>query len=284
MYGQAHKSRYSVLVYQVSEHITGFIMSNAFFTTDDNSWFKPTEHTRGPWDINACHAGPPTGLLARAVEQLVPEKRLIRLSVDLLRPIPFAGFSINTTMVRNGRSTASSTAQLLDGQGKLIVTANALHMIEQEPVNYPTHSKNCGNPIDATAGDFPIRTLHDLPAFNGTGVQVRYPHGENSTPGETAVWMKTVPLLETEVASGFQRICPLADCGNAFGRNAEPNDVSFINPDLTIVLHRDPIGEWLGSSSVGYWQPNGNALADALLFDEQGVVGRAMQTVLLRKN
>lgn len=259
-------------------------MTEAFFTTNDNHWFEPTEHTRGPWDINACHAGPPTGLVARAIEQLVPDKRLIRLSVDLLRPIPFAGFTINASLVRNGRSTATSTAQLLDAEGKLIVSAYALHMVEQDPVDYPTHSATFGNPLDATPGTFPIQTLHDLPAFNGAGVQMRYPPGENNGPGQTTAWMKTVPLLATEAASGFQRICPLADCGNAFGRNAEPSDVSFVNPDLTIVLHREPIGEWLGSRSVGYWQPNGNALADALLFDEHGVVGRALQTVLLRSH
>lgn len=265
--------------------LTLLIMADSFFTTDDHHWFKPTAHTRGPWDVHSCHAGPPTGLLARALEQLLPEKRLIRLSVDLQRPIPFSGFSIESSVIRDGRSVATTTANLLNKDGKIVASATGLHMIEQTPAyNYPTHSKTFGSPAEATPGPFPIQTLHDQPAFNGDGVQMRYPKGQDINPGPSVVWMKTVPLLENETASPFQRICPLADCGNAFGRNANPAQVSFINPDLTIVLHRDPIGLWLGSKSVGYWEPNGQGLADALLFDEEGVVGRAMQTVMLKQH
>lgn len=260
------------------------IIAKSFFTTEDDSWFTPTEHTRGPWDIHACHAGPPTGLLSRAVERLVPEKRLIRLTVDLLKPIPFSGFSVSASITRNGRSTAASTANLVNKDGKTIATASGLHMLEQPPIEYPTHTIEPINPIDADDGPFPIQTLHNQPAFNGTGVQIRYPVGEHNGPGPTTVWMKTVPLLESETPSAFQRICPLADCGNAFGRNAEPSEVSFVNPDLTIALHRDPVGEWLGSQSVGYWEATGQGLADALLFDKHGAVGRALQTLLLKRN
>jgi len=258
------------------------IVAKSFFTTENERWFKPTDHTRGPWHTDACHAGPPTGLLARAVEQLIPEKRLIRLTVDLLRPIPFAGFEVTASITRSGRSTAASTASLADQHGKVVATATGLHMVEQPPVAYPTHSAKIAGPAEAENGIFPIQTLHNKPAFNGEGVQIKYPHGEHSGPGPTTVWMKTVPLLETESPSAFQRICPLADCGNAFGRNAEPSEVSFVNPDLSIVLHRNPVGEWLGSQSVGFWEPNGQGLADALLFDEHGAVGRALQTMLLK--
>jgi len=258
------------------------VVAKSFFTTEDGQWFTPTEHTRGPWDTMACHAGPPTGLLARAVEQLIPDKRLIRLTVDILRPIPFTGFQVTACIKRSGRSTAASVASLVSLEGKSIATASGLHMLEQKPIDYPTHSLKMTDLADASDGPFPIKTLHNKPAFNGAGVQIRYPPGENCGPGPTTVWMKTVPLLESESPSAFQRICPLADCGNAFGRNAEPSEVSFVNPDLTIALHRDPIGDWLGSQSVGLWEPTGQGLADALLFDEQGAVGRALQTILLK--
>ena len=259
-------------------------VSKSFFTTEDEQWFTPTEHTRGPWDVHACHAGPPTGLLARAVELLIPEKRLTRLTVDLLRPIPFDGFQVTASVERNGRSTAASAASLISAEGKTIATASGLHMLVQQENQYPTHSIRALDPADAREGPFPIQSLHDQPAFNGAGVQIRYPEGEHSGPGPTTVWMKTVPLLESEKPSAFQRICPLADCGNAFGRNAEPGEVSFVNPDLTIALHRDPVGDWLGSKSVGYWEPTGQGLADALLFDKRGAVGRAIQTMLLKRS
>jgi hypothetical protein len=96
------------------------------------------------------------------------------------------------------------------------------------------------------------------------------------------MWMRTVPILAGEVPSPFQRICPLADCGNAVSRNAELGEAHFINPDLTLVLHRDPVGEWLGISARSHWQSTGVGLADALLFDDLGLVGRALQTLLVR--
>ena len=50
--------------------------------------------------------------------------------------------------------------------------------------------------------------------------------------------------------------------------------MQFVNTDLVIALHRDPVGEWMGSRSVSQWQPTGVGLADALLFDDDGP-GRA---------
>jgi hypothetical protein len=39
----------------------------------------------------------------------------------------------------------------------------------------------------------------------------------------------------------------------------------------------------MGSRATSVWQPTGVGLADALLFDDEGPVGRALQTLLVRK-
>ena len=48
-------------------------MPDTFFTSsprrDGSEWFSPTDHARGPWDPDACHGGPPTALLVRALER-----------------------------------------------------------------------------------------------------------------------------------------------------------------------------------------------------------------------
>jgi len=64
----------------------------------------------------------------------------------------------------------------------------------------------------------------------------------------------------------------------------EPWEVNFPNADLTIVLYRLPEGEWMGSEAIGHWASNGIGLADATLLDEKGIVGRAVQTLLIRKS
>lgn len=259
-------------------------MAECFFTTDDNHWFKPTSHTRGPWHPDHCHAGPPTALIARAIENVNPSQRLVRLTVNLIRPVPFAGFSISAEITRQGRTVTTCAATLVDEEQKVCASAIALQMTPQPTNDFPSHHVAYGKHTDATLGRFPIgKTLHDKPSFKGDGVEVKYPEGQNPDPGPTIAWMKTVPLLATETPSPFQRLCPLADCGNAFGRNAEPWEVNFMNPDLTILLHREPQGEWLGTNSTGYWEDTGIGMADAQLFDESGSVGRALQTLLLRK-
>jgi len=267
-------------------------MSAAFFIKhpSNESCFTPTDHTRGPWSEHHCHAGPPTGLLARALEQVLPEQRLTRITVELTRPIPFAELFVTAKVLSQGRTVSTAEAQLQLPNGKPVLNARALFMKPANtPLNYPDDvlkhqpKRDYGSPDDAHDGPFPIQqTLHDLPAFNGDGVQTRYLSGENEGLGKTAAWLKTVPLVLGETPSPFQRICPLADCGNAFGRLAEPEDVTFMNTDLTVILHRDPIGDWLGSDSECYWEPNGIGLSDSRLFDHKGVVGRAVQTLLLR--
>ncbi len=257
-------------------------MPNSFFVSTDGHWFEPTWHTRGPWDANACHAGPPTGLLARALEHAVADKRLARLSVDFLRPIPFSGFSIDTQVVRAGRTLTTTRARIIDKSDREYACATGLHLAEQPLEHYASaHSEPFEFEL-ATPGDFPLRkAAHNLDSFKRS-VEIRYPPGQDGAPGPTTLWMRTVALLPDEEPSAFQRICPLADCGNAFSRNAEPTEVSFLNADLTISLHRDPVGEWFGSQSVGFWHANGHGVADALLFDRQGAVGRALQTLVLR--
>jgi Acyl-CoA thioesterase C-terminal domain/Acyl-CoA thioesterase N-terminal domain len=265
-------------------------MPDAFFavetTADGGEWFVPTGYARGPWDPDACHGGPPTALLARALERTLPELRLARLTADLTRPVPMAGFAIETEIVKAGRATGTTRATIVDADGARGAFATGMHVLTSPVALFPAVLDNSEfeppHLAEAEPGAFPIaRLLHDQPAFN-RAIEVRYPRDQDPPPGATTVWMRTITLLPDEEPSPFQRICPLADCGNAFSRHAEPGQVQFINTDLTIALHRDPVGEWLGSRVVSHWQPSGVGLADALLFDDDGPVGRALQTLLLR--
>jgi hypothetical protein len=257
------------------------VAASTFFTTADGEWFQPTDRCRGPWDPESCHAGPPTGLMARALERAVPDQRLVRITVDLVRPIPMAGFRVETEVVRQGRSVGTTRASIVDAEGRHRVTATGLHLRPGEPRPLPTAVMSIPRLDEAVPGAFPIRrSRHGQPGFIG-GVEIRYPPGQDPEPGPTTLWLRSLPLLPGEEPSPFQRICPLADCGNALSRNGEPHHYGFVNPDLTLVLHREPEGEWLGSQSISHWQADGLGLADALLFDRRGVVGRALQTLLV---
>lgn len=259
---------------------------DAYFTTTDDHWFVPTDLCRGPWDADSCHAGPPTGMLVRAMERALAraggEQRLVRIAVDLIRPVPMAGFRIETDIVRAGRSMTTLRARLLDAEGKERSVASGLALRADLSRNLPTVAATVIEFEQARAGGFVFdRALHELRCFTQS-VQMRYPPGETPEPGPTTVWMRVPVLLAGELPSPMQRISPLADCGNALSRNAEPWEVGFVNADLTLVLHREPEGDWLGSRSVSHWQASGIGLAKATLFDRRGEVGEALQTLLLR--
>ena len=55
----------------------------------------------------------------------------------------------------------------------------------------------------------------------------------------------------------------------------------FINVDLSVHLHRMPVGEWVCLDAVTLPEANGVGMADTRLLDERGPIGRAAQTLLV---
>nr|MBA3606010.1 thioesterase family protein [Acidimicrobiia bacterium] len=229
-------------------------MTEAFFSVerrDGDEWIVPTEWSRGPWDPEACHGGPPAAMLARAMEQALPALRLARISVDLARTVPMAGFRIATDIMRAGRATGNTRAAIVDADGTLRATATGMHVgIAAQPL-FESALDNSGVQLPTSRqtepGEFPLGpAIHGLTGFR-QAVRVRYPPGEDKGPGATTIMMSTGPIVAGEEPSPFQRICPLADCGNAFSRHTDPAEIQFVNTDLLIALHRDPEGQWLGS-------------------------------------
>lgn len=255
----------------------------------DGEWWRPTDYARGPWSPDALHGGPTAAVLARALERAVPTIRLARITVDLLRPVPMAGFAIATEVVRPGRQIAATRATLCTADGAVHAIANGLHLATvAEPVRDGT-ADNAGTALPRLAeshpGEFPLREYgHDMTMFHDS-VRMRYPAGEGPAPGATWCWMRTIPIVAGELPSPFQRLCPLADCGNAFSRHGDvgTGELGFINPDLTIAAHRDPHGDWIGMHASSQWQPHGVGLATTRLYDDHGPVGTGVQTLLLRR-
>ncbi len=253
-----------------------------FFSIRDDEWFVGNDGARGPWSEHACHAGPVTGLLVRALERAIDDKQLVRITADYVRPIPMAGFRIETEVVRNRRAVAAGKATLLGGDGKVCATATSLHIVRSDFESLPTSSIDVPNRHDAVPGEFVVESAHHDKPFFRDWIEVAYPPGESNTPGPTTIWMKVPPLLADEAPSPFQSICALADCGNGTSRNANLDAATFVNPDLTIILHRLPETEWHAMSAISFWEPSGIGLSQATLFDEKGPVGVASQTLLVQ--
>ena len=244
-------------------------------------WFEPTPFARGPWDLDACHAGPPTALMVRASERSIPEQRLVRMWVDLLRPVPMAGFRVEAEVERRGRTASRTMVRLLDDDAVYAVS-RMLHLRALDDLDVDTAEVPVPDFASAVPGPFPIQdTMHGEQAFPSS-LDVRYdPSASQGGGGPTVMWMRTVPILADEEPSGAQLICPLADSGNGISYNGYLDRVTFINPDLQLSLAAQPQGEWFCSSVRSHWQPDGTGLTEAVLFDRRSFVGLATQSLLL---
>jgi len=219
--------------------------------------------------------------MERAIEETGSGHRLVRVTAEIGRPIPMAGFRIAASVTKSGRMVTNLRVDLTDKDGRSCVVAAGMAMRGNLDVPFPTAPADSPAFADSEPGSFPLNVNGRKPSGFAGSVEVRYPSEETVSSDGAVVWMKTVPLLDTEDMSPFQRICPLADCGNAFSRHGDPTDMGFVNADLTVNLHRDPSGEWMGSKSVSHWQPTGVGMSQALLFDDRGPVGVALQSLLL---
>jgi hypothetical protein len=254
----------------------------AYFTQAEETLFVGNDPARGPWSPDHCHAGPVTGLVARAAEREVgPEKMLTRLTLDVLRPLPLTGLRVTARTVRHTRTLATTRVEVHDLAGTLCVQATSMHLVRKSLGEVPTAQVEPIRLEDAEPGpSLMIGGLHDKPMF-GHFNEMAFPKGQEMKPGPKTVWMKVPPLLENERQSPIQSMCALADCGNGISWNEPPVRFGFMNTDLTLQVHREPESEWLASEALSHWHGNGVGMSQAVLHDTKGPVAVALQTLVL---
>jgi hypothetical protein len=131
-----------------------------------------------------------------------------------------------------------------------------------------------GRPLVHRSGPF-------HPGFHSEGVEHRFIRGSFDTTGPAVDWIRVrYPLLDGEPLSPLCRACAAADFGNGIS-GLVPGTHTYINPDLTVYLHRYPEGEWICLDSVTRIQADGIGLADSRLFDERGPIGCSMQSLIV---
>lgn len=252
-------------------------MTEALYARGDDTTYLPTEVTRGPWQDDAQHGGPPAGLLA-GLAAAVPSDapmQLARLTVELLRPVPIAPLEAATAVTRPGRRVDVVTAEL-HHEGSAVARANALR-IRRGAVALPDLPP-APPPPGPDEGEPPAR----IPAggYVREGVEIRFVAGDFNQPGPGTAWIRLrVPVVDGEEPLPAQRVAAAADFGNGISAHLPQRTHLYINPDLTIYLHRHPEGEWVGLDSTSYLDPAGVGLAETALFDTAGRIGRSAQAL-----
>jgi hypothetical protein len=252
-------------------------VTGAFYSLDGEH-LVPSELTRGPWDPGAQHAGPPSALLARALERCQPREglRLGRITVEILGPVPLAPVTVSADVVRPGRSVELLEASLDGTEGPLMratawrVAAGNVRLDSEPPPPGPERGES---------RDF-FPTGQD--AGYHTAMEYRFVRGAFLEPGPAMVWLRMRgPLVEGEEPSPVERLMVAADAGNGVSATFDWRRFLFINTELSVHLLRPPGGVWVGLDAVTH--VDGVGLAESALWDERGRVGRAAQTLLVRE-
>ena len=87
--------------------------------------------------------------------------------------------------------------------------------------------------------------------------------------------------MDDEVPSALQRLAAAGDFGNGISATLSWDDYLYINPDLTLYIERAPVGEWIGLESQTRIADGGIGIAESVLYDQRGRVGRATQALLV---
>ena len=121
-------------------------------------------------------------------------------------------------------------------------------------------------------------------AFHSEGAELRFVRGAFDRLGPSTVWIRlAVPVVDGEEPTPMQRAAGAADFTNGVSTVVPFGQFLFINPDLTVVLDRPPVGEWIGLEARTAIGAPGTGVAQSVLWDELGPVGRSVQSLVVER-
>ena len=106
--------------------------------------------------------------------------------------------------------------------------------------------------------------------------------GSLGAPGPATLWARMrYPLVPDEEPGPLERVLVVADSGSGVSWELDMNRWLFINPELTVHLHREAAGEWICLDAQTVISTGGAGLATPVLSDLDGPVGVAAQSLLI---
>lgn len=268
--------------------------------------FHPTQYTAGPWSLEAQHGAPPAALLTHALELAAEEAglpaaegRFTRVSTDLLSVVPLTTLTATARVVRPGKRISLLEAVITDtDSGREVVRGSAWWIRTQE---LPLLSREL-----APAVPGPEQAVHDTEFYRRWGgpyidnLNVRTAAVERTditspppTPdipgalpevwaGGPVYWLNTeIPVVAEHTDTPWMLMTKLLDSANGLGTGLSPEHWNFMNLDTTIYLNRLPVGDWIGVLPDANYGPDGVGTTVTRIYDAQGPVGSANQTIMV---
>jgi Thioesterase-like superfamily len=243
----------------------------------------PTDAARGPWNPDVIHGAAVAALLAGAFE--AEGEVVVRVLVELMRPVPHQALTISVTDSEGGRRVKRQTAVLL-ANNRPVAKASALRIRHADlalPANATAHPIMF-DPAQRPDLDQPNRQAAKVvgwPSFDSLAMATAV---ESRTESALVkLWLRLlIPIVEGEFTTGTQRAVAAADFGAAGTSARLPFDKwTFMNADLTVSLSRAPQGDWIGLCCEGIPQMTGTGISVTSIHDAEGRMGQSAQSLLL---
>lgn len=255
-------------------------MANEPFFRIDGDHYVPTPASRGPWNPNSLHGRVIVGLLGHEIERVHGDPEFVpaRLTVDMYRLPDLSPVEVTTRVVREGRRIKVVDAEFVSGgvsAGR--ATCQLLRRTEATPGTvWKPANWDVPKPADIAPPDDPRAGMGGMWAM-------RPITGAFGTVGPRRTWMSEVrELVEGRALTPFTRVAVAADFASPFA-NAGDKGLEYINSDVTVYLHRELRGEWLGFEVINHGSTDGIGIGECFLYDEAGPIGSASCCALAQK-
>ena len=240
--------------------------------------FRPTDHARGPWFAEQQHGAAVLALLARSLERAPSAQpmRFTRITADISRAVPMIDLTVDVDIRRDGRRVQSLEATITDGSevfARAVATRIRVEPGLIEPSTLLTERvDDMAPPFGVTEIDYDMGhpTFHDL-------LEIRQLDGER---GANRVWYRLAhPLIEGEELTPLVRMAATADMVQSSAVALGTGWMS-INPEVSLQIEREPVGEWLCNASIVRFTDDGIGVSESVMFDRTRRVGASSKSVL----
>jgi hypothetical protein len=262
-------------------------LPEAYYLPVGDDEYESTRATTSPWDPAAQHGGPPSALLARAVDRTTddPSFTIARLTVDMLGPIAQGVVRTEAEVVRPGRRVELVAARLFTDD-VLACTATAWRVREQADSTRHLVEPPAELPPLPEAGA--MTYFEGVPPDWGYGPSVdwRFVEGgfDGAPTGRARLWARPrLPLVAGEETAPLHRLMVVADSANGVSVRLPLQEWWSIPNTLTVTVERLPADEWVFMDAATDLSPHGRGVAHAVLSDREGVLAHVAQPLLVSR-
>jgi Acyl-CoA thioesterase C-terminal domain/Acyl-CoA thioesterase N-terminal domain len=277
-----------------SLRVPSYELSDNPYYVRDGDTFVSTAWTRGPWDPDAQHAGPPAALAAQIMDRLDNDDgswSISRFTLEILRSIPVTPLKVQAEVVRDGRRVRLCRS-VISAKESEVATASAWYIRAGDPgggiesVRNPEEIPSPAlaalvHPPPAAVGVSPLEHPLWEPSYLGS-LEWRFVSGQFGELGPAVSWARMRhPLIGDEATSPLARVLVLADSGNGISGIMPFATSLFINVELSVHLVALPSTDWVCLDATTRVGTSNRGLAFADLWGENGWIGRSAQALLI---